>query len=82
MSIVYLVVPVSARAALASYNPVYGTELEDGRVIAKVKELPDPLPEGVESLVGGAEEVRRMVFELPGEGGNALLRARTSALLA
>jgi len=78
----YLIVPSNARQAIERLHPVYGTELEDGRVIAKVraKSLPDGLPADVEVLGDDPVDIRRKLFEPPERGGVERLRAKVTTL--
>ena len=64
MTVLYLAVPDSARAALASLNPVYGCDLDDGRFVAKVRGPLDDVPSGVDVLGTDAAEVRDLVTVL------------------
>jgi len=64
MTSIYLAVPDSARAALASLAPVYGTDLDDGRCVAKVRGPLDDLPDGVDVLGSDAGEVRDLIMVL------------------
>jgi len=77
----YLAVPDAARKAMEPYRPVYGTELEDGRTVAKVRVEIDEIPDGVEVLGDEPAEVRRKLFELPERGGVERLKARVSDAL-
>ena len=64
MSVVYLAVPTSARAALAALDPVYGSDLDDGRVVCKVRGPLDGVPDGVDVLGSDAAEVREVITVL------------------
>jgi len=78
MTPTYLAVPATHRASIAHLSPVYGTELEDGRVVAKVRGDVGKLPDGVEVLGDEPAEVRRKLFEPPERGGVERLKARVS----
>lgn len=64
MTVLYLAVPDSARAALASLDPVYGSDLDDGRFVCKVRGPLGFVPAGVDVLGTDAGEVRDLITVL------------------
>lgn len=81
MSVTYLAVSIEARAELARLAPVYGTELEDGRFVAKVRGPMGVLPDGVQVIGADAADARRAIHEPLARGGVVGLRARASVPL-
>lgn len=57
----YLAVPAESLELVAHLEPVFGSKLIDGRVVAKVRGEVTELPEGVEDLGTDPELVRELL---------------------